>query len=62
MYDAIWNICASLALANMVLYFFCIPLFIDVCVWENIDGLVQECSNSSVLAMELLQSCTKPLI
>ena len=26
------------------------------------DGLVQDCSNSSVLAMELLQSCTKPLI
>ena len=27
---------------------------------ENIDGLVQDCSNSSALAMELLQSCTKP--
>ena len=27
---------------------------------ENyIDGLVQHCSNSSALAMELLQSCTK---
>ena len=26
------------------------------------DGLVQDCSNSSVLAMELLQSCTQPLI
>ena len=26
------------------------------------DSLVQNCSNSSVLAMELLQSCTKPLI
>ena len=25
-----------------------------------LDGLVQDCSNSSVLAMELLQSCTKP--
>ena len=24
------------------------------------DGLVQDCSNSSELAMELLQSCTKP--
>ena len=31
--------------------------------WNNhIDGLVQDCSNSSALAMELLQSCTKPLI
>ena len=25
-----------------------------------IDGLVQDCSNSSALAMELLQFCTKP--
>ena len=24
------------------------------------DGLFQDCSNSSVLAMEILQSCTKP--
>ena len=30
--------------------------------WEYIDGLVQDCSNSSALAMELLQSCTKPSI
>ena len=27
-----------------------------------INGLVQDCSNSSALAMELLQSCTKPSI
>ena len=27
-----------------------------------IDGLVEDCSNSSALAMELLQSCTKPSI
>ena len=27
----------------------------------QVDGLVQDCSNSSVLAMELLQSFTKPL-
>ena len=27
---------------------------------DKIDGLVQDCSNSSALAMELLQSCTKP--
>ena len=32
--------------------------------WLNydIDGLVQDCSNSIALAMELLQSCTKPSI
>ena len=29
---------------------------------NNIDGLVQVCSISSVLAMEILQFCTKPLI
>ena len=28
----------------------------------DIDGLVQDCSNSSALAMELLQSCIKPSI
>ena len=38
------------------------------CLWvpsvqrEYINGLVQDCSNSSALAKELLQSCTKPLI
>ena len=29
---------------------------------SNIDGLVQDCSNSSANALELLQSCAKPLI
>ena len=29
---------------------------------EYIDGLVQDCGNSSALALELLQSCTKPSI
>ena len=28
--------------------------------WDEIEGLVQECSNSRKLAMELLQSCAKP--
>ena len=27
-----------------------------------IDGLLQDCSNSIANALELLQSCTKPLI
>ena len=27
----------------------------------EINGLVQDCSNSSALAMELLHSCPKPL-
>ena len=29
--------------------------------WHKIDGLVQDCSISSALAMEILQFCTKPL-
>ena len=29
---------------------------------EYIDGLVQDCNHSSALALELLQSCTKPSI
>ena len=29
---------------------------------SHINGLVQDCGNSIVLTMELLQSCTKPLI
>ena len=28
---------------------------------DKFDGLMQDCSNSSALAMELLQFCTKPL-
>ena len=31
-------------------------------IWYNINGWVQDCSNSSALAMDFLQSCTKPLI
>ena len=36
-------------------------LWYNVIDWY-IHGLVQDCSNSSTLAMELLQSCTKPSI
>ena len=28
--------------------------------WYHVDGMVQDCTNSSALAMELLQSCTEP--
>ena len=28
----------------------------------HVDGLLQDCSISSALAMEILQSCTKPLV
>ena len=30
--------------------------------WHYVDGLVQDCSIPSALAMEMLQSCTKPWI
>ena len=38
--------------------------FIPWCKYKNhdIDGLVQDCSMFSALAMEILQSCTKPSI
>ena len=35
-----------------------------MCIFQSIgytDGLVQNCSNSIANALELLQSCTKPL-
>ena len=35
---------------------------VNCCFKMHIDGFVKDCSNSSVLAMELLQSCTKPSI
>ena len=31
-------------------------------LWEYVNGLVQDYSNSSALALELLQSFTEPLI
>ena len=38
--------------------------FIICCYWviQHINGLVQDCSNSSANALELLQSCTKPSV
>ena len=41
-----------------------ISFAVDQCHTEilHFDGLVQDCSNSSALAIELLQSCTKPSI
>ena len=44
-----------------------LPIWCCVCSGQprsepNIHGLEQDCSNSSALAIELLQSCTKPLI
>ena len=36
-------------------------LYVNDCE-HYIDGLVQDCSISSALAMDILQSCTKPSI
>ena len=39
-----------------------VAVTLDYYFEDHIDGLVQDCSNSSVLAVQLLQSCTKPSI
>ena len=60
--QSLWKFCQNYGISVSI------RLFID---WNNrvlvqynsVDhtyGLVQDCSNSSALAMELLQSCTKP--
>ena len=41
---------------------FWVPNLISVATLHYIDNLFQDCSNSSGLERELLQSCTKPLI
>ena len=35
-------------------------LYAYLCSWDDVDNLVQDCSNSIANALELLQSCTKP--
>ena len=45
-----WPFCFSLHVVNLIFHL------------DSIDGLVQDCSNSNALVMELLQSCTKPAI
>ena len=35
--------------------------FCNVIIENQIEGLAQDCNNSSALAMELLQSCARPL-
>ena len=44
--------------ASLYLLFFKTIQHVDG--WEYIDDLVQDCSISSALEMEILQSCTKP--
>ena len=48
---------------------YCCHSFPRLCIWGgctiilcHLDGLVQDCGNSSALAMELKQSCVKPTI
>ena len=54
----IWGLCCELEVWSMCY----VGNFIAVTEPDHIDGLVQDCSISSVLAMEILQSCTKPSI
>ena len=44
------------------IYWMSCVICLNILCNEYIDGLVQDCSISSALAMEILQSCTKPLI
>ena len=53
------KICNAYKLENKILYCQLMKLGYSL---RHIDGLVQGCSNSSALAMELPQSCTKPSI
>ena len=45
-----------------ILQYIIISLCFALCCGGHIDGLVQDCSNTIVSALELLQSCTKPSI
>ena len=36
------------------------PNYSEIVIKIHIDGLVQDCNNSIAIALELLQSCTKP--
>ena len=57
-------------LESSLSWFGCTAKRTSLCTWQinhlsfvwHIDGLVKDCSYSSELAMELLQSCTKPLV
>ena len=42
--------------------FFWFRWLVSLFIYFYVDGLVQDCSNSSALAIELLQFCTKPLM
>ena len=52
----VWQVCITL------MYEFDTDSGLFGDVKHHFDGLVQDCSNSSALAMELLRSCTKPSI
>ena len=56
-YDMIWMI----VLLPFVRFLSKSSQYCQQCI-PNIDGLVQDCSNCTANTLELLQSCTKPLI
>ena len=57
---AVWELfCSGLSVLIIMCEHVCLKC---VLVEEHFDSLVQDCSNSSALAMELLQSCNKPSI
>ena len=55
------QVCIQLMITMLIQHSPLIPLSVLPYITQEIDGLVQGCSNSTALAMKLLQSCTKPL-
>ena len=64
-----WNFCNKLLKwqcrinechGKTLWFFICYRVTTGSIFKDDIDGVAQDCNNSSVLAMELLQSCTKP--
>ena len=53
------ELCAWFTLCCILLWFETTVTFTHI-LQDHFDGLVQDCSISSALAMEILQSCTKP--
>ena len=55
---------SNILVAKMVIYLMC--FFVRLTHYSmnkhHIDGLAQDCNNSIANSLELLQSCTKPLI
>ena len=59
LWPILWDLYQNWATFKQVLYHDIHNIYMYI---KYIDGLVQDCSVSSSLAMEIMQYCTKPLI